>query len=332
MISIVYITFRENCRFEWFIESLCNQATAEQMGQIQLIIVDGYLFESDQPVRRAYFQDLIQGRIESLHVSPKPTMWQGQYRVTSENYFTAANTRNTGACYAKHPYIAFVDDLGVLGPRWLEAVFEGSRHNHIYCGAYTKVKDIVVEGGKFISGNTQGGVDSRLAHYSQDVSRCGGVHMFGSSFCLPLCWMFEVNGQNEMCGGLGAEDYDFGIRLERSGKTLYYNKRMFIHESDYAFGSDCQRKCIRSDPVLPDNEYYKRITAYNIPNHSGRNDLSHFMLSYSSHGPVRVNPEFSLEEYNRNINHHKMSPDDVFRKPTGSEIHFYTLRPVSQGL
>jgi glycosyltransferase involved in cell wall biosynthesis len=333
MISIVYITYRENCGFEWFIESLCNQATAEQRAQIQLIIVDGLLFESDQPVRRAYFQDLIQGQIESIHVSPKPTMWQGQYRVTKDNYFAAANTRNTGACYAKHPYIAFVDDLGVLGPNWLEAVFEGSRHNHIYCGAYTKVKDMVVKDGKFISGNTQGGVDHRLAVYSQDVSVVPGAHMYGSSFCMPLCWLFELNGLNEMCDGMGGEDYDFGIRIVRQGKVLQYNKRMFIHESDHAYvGSDYHRKCIRADPVLPDTEYAQRVGAYGIPNHSGRKDVSHFMLSYASHGPSRVNPEFSIESYNRDINHGQKNPDDVFLKPLGTEIHFYTQRPVSEGL
>jgi len=190
----------------------------------------------------------------------------------------------------------------------------------------------VVEGGKFISGNTQGGVDSRLSYYSQDVSVCGGGHMFGSSFCMPLCWLFEVNGQNEMCDGLGGEDYDLGIRLERQGKVLQYNKRMFIHESDYTFGSDCQRKCIRADPVLPDSVYAERVGAYGIPNHNGRKDMSHFMLSYANHGKIRVNPEFSIESYNRDIAHSQKNLDDVFQKPLGTEIHYYTQRPVSEGI
>jgi len=295
--------------------------------------VDGFLFESDQPVRRAYFQDLIQGRIESLHISPKPTMWQGQYRTTKENYFAAANTRNTGACYAKYPYIAFVDDLGVLGPNWLEAVFEGSRLNYIYCGAYTKVKNMVVEDGKLISGDTTQGVDHRLAIYSQDVSVVQGNHMYGSSFCMPLCWLFDVNGQNEMCDGMGGEDYDFGIRLVRQGKVLRYNKRMFIHESDNAYtNSDLHRKCIRTDPVLSDIEYAKRVSTYGIPNHNGRKDMSHFMLYYVKHGPIIVNPEFSIESYNHDICFNQKNPDDVFRKPLGTEVHFYTQKPVSEGI
>jgi hypothetical protein len=330
MISIVYITFRENCRFEWFIESLMNQTNDEQRATLQLIVVDGFLFGSDEERRRAYFRDLVGGKIELVHVSPKPTKWQGQYRVTSENYFAAANTRNTGACYAKHPYLVFVDDLGVLGPHWFEGVLEGAQKERIYCGAYTKVKDIVVEGGRFIGGNTEGGVDSRLSIYKDDLSECPGGHMFGSSFGIPIEIYFHVNGQNEMCDGVAGEDYDLGLRLQRLGIPLYYNKRMFIHESDYSFGSDRERKCIRSDPVVSAEAYEALMLEYDLLNHEGRKDLSHFLLAYGYHGLMRVNPEFSLEDYNRAIC--KEGVTDPFLKPTGQEIHFFTKKRVSEGL
>jgi hypothetical protein len=54
------------------------------------------------------------------------------------------------------------------------------------------------------------------------------------------------------------------------------------------------------------------------------------MLAYGYHGPMRANPEFSLEDYNQAIYQHGVA--DPFLKPTGQEIHFFTKRPISEGL
>ena len=331
MISIVYITFRENCMFNWFIDSLNIQSTDDIKKILQIIIVDGYLNDDNSISRREYFSNLINNEYDFIHVKPKPTKWQGEYKLTNENYFAAANTRNTGACYTKHPYIAFVDDLGVLGPLWLNSIIEGSKHNKIYCGAYTKLNSMIVDKGIMISGDSTGGVDSRLGLYKNDISICPGSHMYGSSFSMPLCYYFEVNGQNEMCDGLSAEDYDLGIRLERSGKTLYYNKNMFIYESNVSFGSDRERRCVRLDPVLTITEYNKLLNTLNIKPIGNSTNYSHFMLSYSFSGPYRVNPEFSIEDYNRNILHFKMNPNDVFIKPDPNYVHFFTNKPINNG-
>ena len=56
------------------------------------------------------------------------------------------------------------------------------------------------------------------------------------------------------------------------------------------------------------------------------------MLSYSQHGPIRVNPTFSIEEYNRLICHLNVVPDEVFIKPDLDEIHFFTNNPIRYGL
>lgn len=323
--------------FNWFIDSLNlqidNIIKDNIKDKIQIIVVDGFLNKYNNSNRREYFINLINNKYDLTHVQPKPTKWQGEYKITPDNYFAASNTRNTGVCYAKHPYIAFVDDLGVLSNTWLEQVVQGSISNKIYCGAYTKVKDIIVNNGKYISGDITGGVDSRLSCYSDDISKCTGQHMFGSSFCMPLCWYFEVNGQNEMCDGIAGEDYDLGLRLERNGKELYYNKKMFIHESDYVFGSDKERKCIRSDPEVDINTYQNVFNKYNIPLIlSPRLDLSHFMLYYGQYGPIRVNTDFSLEEYNHNIVCNKYNPDNIFLKPDCNYIHFFTNKSIIYGL
>ena len=173
-------------------------------------------------------------------------------------------------------------------------------------------------------------MDSRLSIYKDDLNDCPGGHMFGSSFGIPIDIYFYVNGQNEMCDGVAGEDYDLGLRLQRLGVPLYYNKRMFIHESDYSFGSDRERKCIRSDPVISAEAYEALMLEYDLLNHEGRKDLSHFLLAYGYHGLMRVNPEFSLEDYNQAIC--KEGVADPFLKPTGQEIHFFTKKRVSEGL
>jgi len=315
MLSIIFITFREECKFDWFIKSLISQSNEEIRSVIQIIIVDG-LHGSDE--RSKYFSDLIGSHFDFIHVPPKPTHWQGKYRITNVDYFAAANTRNTGVCYAKHPYLAFHDDLGCPSQNWLQNVFFAMTHNKIQCGAYTKVFDMVVENGILLSKrHSIGGVDSRLNHYKKIVSECEGSNFFGSSFCMPLIYYLDINGMNEMCDGCGAEDYDFGIRLKRNGYTLYYNKEMFIYESEDIFGSDKNRKCLRCDPKLNIND--------------PKSDLSHFLLNYSSNGPIKVNQDFDLKEYRNKIVYEKIDPESVFKIPTDSR-HFFTKKLISEGL
>lgn len=325
MLSIVYITCREFCHFEWFIQSLIHQSDADLRSKIQIIIVDGLLGDcehidgSDACIaRKNYFANAIAREFEFVHVPPKPTKWQGRWRVTNINYFAAANTRNTGACYAKYPYIAFHDDLGCPTLTWLNSVTCAKKFNKIQCGAYSKVFDLVVENGNVVSKRDHdGGVDCRLKIYNQVASLCESSHFFGSSFCLPLDVFFEINGMNEMCDGCGAEDYDLGIRLRRQGYDIYYHKNMFIWETETIEESDRNRVCLRSDPKLDPNDPHS--------------DLSHYLLNYSNNGPTVVNPEFSLRDYHDKIVNQKMNPDDVFLKPV-DHIHFFTNRPVSQGL
>ena len=314
--------------FEWFIEPLRKSIADNGITvPIQIVVVDGFLYECpDKAARRDYFANKV-GEIEIVHVSPKPTRWQGEFRLTQDNYFAAANTRNTGVCYAKYGYIAYLDDLGIISPAWLSAVIDAMRKNEIHCGAYKKVKTIRYENLLYAGGDDTHGIDHRLGLYTNDISQCPGGHLFGSSFCLPKSVYFELNGQNEMCDGLAGEDYNFGVCLERSGHKLFYNKFMMIHESEYSFGSDQNRKCIRADPVVSEEVYNNLLREYNIKDtHAGRRDSSHFMLSYCYSGPTRVNPEFSLEAYNNSI---LEGNTDVFLKPVAGQIHFFSKKPIS---
>ena len=186
MISIIYITCRWDCKFDYFINSLYSQIKADTP-PIQLVIVDSILTESDNEGRREYIHCLIQNRFEYIHIPPKPTPWQGPYRITQKDYFCAANPRNTGVCYAKYDYIAFVDDLGVLSPSWLNQVLHGQSTGRIYCGAYTKMSNMDVSNGILLKGTAESGdIDNRLSYYKTDITVCHDSHMYGSSFCMPL--------------------------------------------------------------------------------------------------------------------------------------------------
>jgi hypothetical protein len=183
-------------------------------------------------------------------------------------------------------------------------------------GAYTKAYDMVVESGIVIS-KRDNGIDHRLSVYHQNVSPAYNSHFYGSSFCMPLELYFKLNGINEMCDGNAGEDYEFGMRILRDGTQFYYNKNMFIYESEDIFGSDRERKCIRSDPKKDPN--------------NPKSDLSHYMLDYVNRCNIySINPHFNLREYNQKILS-GMDPDSVFLKPV-DEIHFFTGKLISEGL
>ena len=316
MLSIVYITFRENCKFEWFISSLIRQSDESLRKQIQIIIVDGILNENEMD-RRTFISEIIGDSFEFAHVPPKPTIWQGKYRLTKEDYFAAANTRNTGACYAKYDFIAFHDDLGCPSQTWLNAVLKARELGQVHCGAYTKAYDIVVEDGVVID-KRDNGIDNRLSIYSENISAAHSSHFYGSSFCMPLELYFKLNGMNEMCDGNAGEDCEFGIRILRNGTRFYYNKLMFIYESENIFGSDKNRKCVRSDPKKDPNNPHS--------------DMCHYMLDYVNKCDIySINPEFSLKDYNDKILKQKLDHEQVFLKPV-DKIHFFTGKLISEGL
>lgn len=53
MLSLIYLTFRENCKFEYFIDSILRQSNSEINSKIQIIIVDGFLYNCDNPDKRS---------------------------------------------------------------------------------------------------------------------------------------------------------------------------------------------------------------------------------------------------------------------------------------
>lgn len=299
-ISIVYVTGRRVPRWEWFADSLCAQTTPEQLANLEVIFIDGQLW--DESIARAWadpeiplantglydglrFQTVeavVRGRFPFRHLPSKPCAWQGPFRQTARDWFCAGNTRNTAFVVAQHPYVAFVDDLSVLMPGWFNQVLHAAQDEYIVCGAYKKVKQLTVVEGQVVSFEAfPPGVDSRWNHGSDGgVVPWHGSAMFGCSFGVPLEAALEVDGNDGACNGAGAEDYDFGIRLERAGWAFFYNRNMLTLESEEDHnGADSLPRA--SKIVSPDR----------LPKgYAGNPSSDHLMLHRVCHETDRVLP------------------------------------------
>lgn len=229
-LTIAYITARKDCRIQWFADSLVRQS---KLG-FSVIVVDRFHDEHGRQsdMCAAFLEAGYLGQ-KYRHVLPKPNVWNGPHRLTKEDWFAAASQRNTALCLCETTHIAYVDDLSVLMPDWLDAVNEAVAGNYIGCGAYKKVKNLVVKDGEPVGYvETPEGYDDRLRRVTEDISPCTGGWLYGCSLVAPVEDLLEVGGWPEYVDGMGAEDYTLGIALTNAGKHLKYCRKMLTLESD----------------------------------------------------------------------------------------------------
>jgi len=225
-LTIAYLTGRKDPHFDWFLESLRRTCAGDFTG-IKIIVVD-LLFGPDR-----FEFGMGETAVEIVNVPPKPTVWQGRHRLTKEDWFAAANARNTALCLAPDGYIAFVDDLSVLLPGWLERVRAAMAGGYVVCGTYAKVKNLVVENGFPISyEDYPQGHDSRERFAPTDLHPCEGGWLFGCSCAMPVEALLTIGGWTEFADGLGSEDYLTGLTLQNAGFKLMYDKKMKTLESE----------------------------------------------------------------------------------------------------
>ena len=229
-LTLVYVTTRKDNRFQWFVDSLCDQLTSEDVERGLSIVLVNATHESS-PFKTSDFNK-IEG-VEFIRTPPKPCIWQGPHRLTKENWFAASNARNTGLCFAPDGWIAYVDDLSVLMPHWLQSVRESMAGNYIAIGTYEKHNAMVVEGGR-ITYSKPYSMDSRWNHSHGDITVCGGDWLFGCSLAGPVQAFLDVNGWPEtLCDGLGSEDYCMGICIGNTGRYQFrFDRRMKTIESE----------------------------------------------------------------------------------------------------
>lgn len=227
MISVCYITNRIQPQIGWFFDSLHRECKGDY-SDLTVIVVDYFAAERHAGSPR--------GKCQFVYTTPKPCVWQGPHRLTKKDYFAAANARNTALCLAPDGHIAFVDDLSVLLPGWLNCVRQSQRENYIALGTYQKVKCLEVKDGLVVSfAAFPEGIDSRSKLCSQPVTSCGGNWLYGCSFAAPVEALLDVNGSDENCDstGIGSEDYCLGIRIGNLKKYSFrYDKRMMTYESE----------------------------------------------------------------------------------------------------
>jgi hypothetical protein len=219
-LTIVYITSRPEPKIEWFWDSLHRQP-----GKVEeVIIVDLRRNERQGPL-----WDHI--RRHAMHVLPKPTVWQGQHRLTKSDWWAIANARNTGVCLCKTDWIAFVDDRSVMLQTWLPAVREAMKGEYAVAGSYEKRYNMTVKDGVIIERGTLDGSDPRMPRGGCNYARpIAGGEFFGCTSALPLEWVLKVNGFDETCDSLGMEDVLFGCMLQNNMLQTRYDCRMKIVE------------------------------------------------------------------------------------------------------
>ncbi len=301
--TIAYFTSRKEPCFEWAVDSLANQTSPEERANIQLLIIDRHawfrgLFHGAKehtewidltdpkyhdPVRKKYVADCVAGRFPFLHLPPKPNVYCGPWRISSKDWFCAANARNTALLYAQHPYFVGVDDLSVLMPGWWNQVKHANEGGYVLCGAYKKVLDLNVIAGEVVSFTPfPPGVDSRWSRGSDTgIVPWFGNSLYGCSFGVPLDMALRVDGFDGACNALGAEDYDFGMRVERAGGRFYYNRNALTLESEERH---------HRDPTLPRESREVTNPAYLPREYTGNKMADHVLLNRLVRETARVTP------------------------------------------
>lgn len=214
-LSIAAITAREEPGLEWLIEGLASQMTGDD--KVEIIVVDFY---GRSP--RDLFPDASANasllNVSAVAVAPKPTPWQGPYRVTSRDYAAIANARNTALCLASYDYVAFLDDRARLGPGWLAAVRRAEKSR----------ASVVV--GPCDRGSPRGPTsqDGRRMAYRGGRFGIPPVHMYGGNACMPLAWALEVGGFEEETDPVGGQDLVMGAMLVNCFHRIDFDATMCV--------------------------------------------------------------------------------------------------------
>lgn len=307
-LTIVYVTNRDNPNSQWFFDSLCSQSDSNH---IRVILVDGQFEQHGQFGRKT--DHLGWGGIKWAEtVSCKPTVWSGPSRLTKQDWWSASNARNTGICLCQTDWICFLDDRSVLLPGWLDCIKQAMSGNYIMCGTYEKRTGMKVENGVITHGGIVTGVDVRLDYCDKNYTPKGmaapfnapGEWTFGCCVALPLEWALSVNGFDETCDGLGAEDTIFGLQLANHGYPCKFDPRCKIVED---------RTPGETFPV------YRREDFGVSPN-----DYSHQVLGSLKVRKTAAHP-FDIRALRKDILSGKEWP-----KPWGPCTHPWDNRPLSE--
>lgn len=219
-LSVIYTTSREQCAFGWFIESLATQLNEGE--KVDVIVVDSVFLHEEDFLTKKY------DNIHVLHVLPKPTIFQGSSRITSQDWWAKSNALNTGIALCETEWVALLDDRCILTPGWLQAIRLAMDKEYAVCGAYEKRKGMQVVDGKI---TVEGEVIGKDSREPSGTHGCGPGWWFGCTGALPLEWVLQANGWPEdYADGLSFEDVLFGHLLDNNNHPIVYDASMKIIE------------------------------------------------------------------------------------------------------
>lgn len=230
-ITVSYNTSRHRPCVEWFLDSLAGQIKDGE--KISVVIVNLHC----KYTRILGHYSNHRHPFNYLETPVKPTVWQGEYRLTKQDWWSAANSRNTSLCLCKTDYILWVDDRSVLCPEWLQAAREAAEAGYAVCGTYEKTHNLVVENGLVKSytelvdekGNKYG-KDHRSVTLGDVVTTVPGGWFFGGTLGMPTEMALTINGFDECLDSLSAEDTMMGLHLANNGFKIVFDHRLKIIE------------------------------------------------------------------------------------------------------
>lgn len=221
-LTICMTTSRPEPEIGWMLESLEKQVYTNEGSQIKVLVIDLLKITTFHLFER--FRGL-----DFTHVAPKPNIFQGEHRLTKQDWWAVSNARNTALCLCKTDWILFLDDRCVLMPGFMAAVRQAMAGNYIMAGAYEKRQGMTVENGVIKHGGIVQAVDSRETYFNANGIKppftCGGEWLFGCCLLLPLDWALQVNGYPERCNALSFEDVIFGMLLQKNIFPMKFDPR-----------------------------------------------------------------------------------------------------------
>ena len=225
-LTVCMTTSRPEPEFKWLYDSLKNQC---DINDVKILIISLHAPRTSNSVI-----------VDHAIFPPKPNIWQGDYRLTKENWWAVSNARNTALCLCKTDWILFLDDRCVLQPGFMDAVREAMAGKYIMAGSYEKRQGMTVENGVIKHGGIIqahdprspyfGGQDHRIDVSAGKVVDCQGSWLFGCCLLMPLEWALAANGYPERCDSLSFEDCIFGVILQNNKFPMKFDPRAKIVE------------------------------------------------------------------------------------------------------
>jgi hypothetical protein len=239
-LTVCFMTGRKDPRLDWVVEDLIIQSQPDD--QIELVVIDFYnrLASDLAPIgllNHPLFTNIVVA-------PPMPNIWQGQYRVTSADFWATATARNTALVMASTDFVAFLDDRCHLGPKWLDTVrrYELER-DAVLLGSYDKYED----------GNITS-KDHRRELFPDGKKNCLPGWLYGCTFACPLDWLLEVNGFEAGADSLTGEDYLCGMVLGNVDRRLDFMPDMFVKQDRTSGNVSCKGIFVCRDKGVSPND------------------------------------------------------------------------------